>query len=162
MRKAMRLVTGLVLTAVCLSGCWVEDTRSSVPSYPVHITIDTRTGAYVHFVPANLNSYVIVMKEGVYYNNLVYPRPIDMSYGYGGVVINVNNNSQYSAFDLCCPVCLNRTQPVQVYGGFADCPTCGESYELMNGLGTPSKGISREALRRYKTVYFDGVVQVTN
>lgn len=159
MRRAV--VIGLVSAVLSLTGCDVEDTRSSVPSYPVHITLDTRI-VYVDFVTANTNSFILVCKDGIYHNNIVYPRPIDISYGYAGVVVNVNMNSQYSAFDLCCPVCLNKLMPIVVNGGYADCPTCGESYELMNGLGTPSKGISREALRRYRTVCLDGVVQVTN
>ena len=156
-----------ILVCACvmigLTGCWDwEDGRSSVPSYPVKITLDTRVGAFVHFIPSNINSYVVVKKDGILYNNIIYPRPIDMYYGYAGVVINVNNQMQYTAFDLCCPKCLNRLIPIEVFGGFADCPSCGESYELMNGLGTPSKGISRESLRRYSVSWYDGVVQVSN
>ena len=144
-----------------LSGCTPQGT-SSVPSYPVQITLDTRIGQYVSFVPANLNDYVLVTKEGIRYHGVLYARDMGTYYGYAGVVVNINMNQTYSAFDLCCPVCLDRTKPIVIDGGFADCPTCGESYELMNGMGTPSKGISREALRRYPTRYYDGQVQVYN
>ena len=151
----------LFLSLVLLSGC-SQQGSSSVPSYPVQITLDTRIGQYVSFVPANLNDYVLVTKEGINYHGFMYARDMSTYYGYAGVVININMNQSYSAFDLCCPVCLDRTSPIVIDGGFANCDVCGERYELMNGMGTPSKGISQEALRRYPTRYYDGQVQVYN
>ncbi len=161
MYRTCKIILHLAFCILLLASCNPQGS-SSVPSYPVQITIDTRIGQYVSFVPANMNDYVLVTKAGVLYHDVLYPRDMAMYYGYAGVVININMNQSYSAFDLCCPVCVDRTKPIEVDGGFAVCPTCGEAYELMNGIGTPSKGISREALRRYSVRYYDGQVQVYN
>ena len=158
--KKIVLISAIV---ALFAGCKAKEVfNDAVPSYPVSIRIDTNIGQYVHFTPDNINAYIIVNKDGIYFNKQLYPLPINTSFGYGGTVINVNTMNQYSAFDMCCPKCLKPNQPIEVDGGYANCPGCGEAFELMNGLGTPSRGISQQSLRRFNTLYSNGVVQVNN
>lgn len=158
----MKRFVFLIGFVLFLLGCNQESYNDAVPSYPVHISINTNVGEFVHFKPDYVNAYMIVDKKGIHFGNQTYPFTDLTQYGYAGTVINVNMMNQYSAFDLCCPNCRQKDQPIVVDGGFADCPICGESFELMNGMGTPSKGISRQSLRSFKTFYVNGIVQVNN
>ena len=82
-------------------------------------------------------------------------------FGYAGVVVYISGNSEYLAYDLCCPKCLRQDKPVEIDGLFATCPVCGEQYNL-DVYGTPSQGISHEALRRYSTLYSGEILTVRN
>lgn len=141
-----------------------EDTtfRSSVPYYPVSLKIDTNQDIYVNFKPACITSYVVADKDGYHFNGITRMYSgMGFAYGYAGVVIYITLGSEYMAYDLCCPHCLLQHKPVDVDGMFATCPTCGEEYNL-DVYGTPTKGISREALRRYSTLYSNGVLTIRN
>ncbi len=145
-----------------LISCENPNTRSAVPHYPVQLQINTNTGIFVHFKPDNIGSYVIVDDEGYHYQGQTWPRTTADIYGYSGVIIYVTNNRDYAAFDRCCPHCLQRFIPVYIDGFFAVCPTCGEQYDLSYGYATPTKGISREALRRYEVFATSDRVTVRN
>jgi nitrite reductase/ring-hydroxylating ferredoxin subunit len=136
-----------------LTSC--EDTtfRSSVPTRPVQLTINTAAGIYVHFVRENIGATVVVDPEGYHFNGQTLPLTGTDYYGFSGVVIYVDNNQQYSAFDLCCPHCIKQYDHCYIDGCFAVCPVCGEEYDLSFGYATPMKGISKEALRKYTTFY---------
>lgn len=142
------VVLGLLLTSC-------EDTtfRSSVPSRPVQLAINTAAGMYVHFVRENIGACVVVDYDGYHFNGQTLPLTGTDYYGYAGVVIYVNNNQDYCAFDLCCPHCISQLNPCYIDGCYAVCPICGERYDLSFGYATPAQGISKEALRRYTTFY---------
>jgi len=143
----------ILLLAASLMSC--EDTtfKSSVPTRPVQLTINTSAGMYVHFVRENIGAYVVVDPTGYHFNGQTLPLTSNDYYGFAGVVIYVNNDRNYCAFDLCCPHCLSQVQPCQIDGCYAVCPICGEQYDLSFGYATPSKGVSKEALRKYTTSY---------
>ena len=147
--------TGLVLWLLFLAlmGCENTTYRSSVPNRPVQLSINTAAGMYVHFVRENIGAYVVVDPTGYHFNGQTLPLTGTDYYGYSGVVVCVDNNQNYSAFDLCCPHCVKQYAPCEVDGIFAVCPICGEHYDLSFGYGTPTKGISHEALRKYITLY---------
>lgn len=153
------LLIGCILLCI---GCENTTYKSAVPTRPVQLAIDTRAGMYVHFVPTNTCSYVVVDATGYHFNGQTMPLIETDYYGYAGVVIFVNNNQHYSAFDLCCPHCLSQHQPCIMDGIFAVCPICGEQYDLSFGYATPSKGISREALRKYTCLYSNYRLTVRN
>ena len=74
--------------------------------------------------------------------------------GYFGVLVvcgfNSYGNTQYYAYDLCCPYEANRNIKVQADNtGWAECPKCGTKYEIAYGSGTPSEGPSEYALTRF-------------
>ncbi len=161
MQRGAIAIAGMLCLLLC--GCGDTTYRSSVPSYPVSIRIDTRSGIFVHFVPSNSYTYTIVDADGYHFNGQTQPRQaMNDAYGYAGVVIFIDGNQQYTSYDLCCPVCLKRDKPVEIDGLKAICPTCGEEYDLSGGVGVPTKGISSESLRRYTTIYSGDIITVYN
>ncbi len=74
--------------------------------------------------------------------------------GYSGVLVvcgfDSSGNTQYYAYDLCCPHEAERNTTVQADNtGWAKCPKCGTKYEIAYGSGTPSEGPSKFALTRF-------------
>lgn len=144
----------IVLFALLLSSCEGTTWRSSVPPAEVNLSINTQTGAFVHFKPENTGSYLTVTEQGYYLNGQHIQGPNERDrWGYGGVIIYVNAWNQYDAYDLACPDCCTRGLRVrcECTGGTAVCPTCGEEYNLYDGTAFPQKG-SKEALLRLKVI----------
>lgn len=156
MRRFGQLIIGMLCMALC--ACEGTSFQSSVPTYPVSVTIDTRSGIFVHFKPTALNTYVIADKEGYHYNgDLVYRTVLDAC-GYAGVVVFIDMWGKYNAWDLACPYCAGhgKKRPCNIDGIYAICPECGEEYDLGSGTAVPQKGISREYMRRYNVNDNDG------
>ena len=155
------LISLLFLLAFC--ACDTHTTyRSSVPSYPVNIRINTYECTYVHFVPENTYTYLIVDEKGYHFNGQTMPRKETDRFGYAGVVVYIDGFGTYNAYDMACPHCLKQDEPVEVDGMLATCPLCGEEYDLGSGYATPRKGISNEALRRYDLIVSNGVITIRN
>lgn len=149
-----RLYVGiLILALIGLTGCEDTTIKSSVPTAPVQLTINTEAGLYVHFVPANVGEALIVDGAGYHFHGQTIPLTSTDYYGYSGVLIYITQDQQYAAFDLCCPHCKKRAVPCRLDGFYLVCPTCDEHYDVSHGYGTPIKGVSKEALRKYTTVY---------
>jgi len=147
----------LVIFSMCaclLTACTGSTTyRSSVPSYPIHLEINTNVGMYVHFVPENVGTYLTADAGGIHLNGQTLPLTVTDAYGYAGTVVYIDGMHPYGAYDLCCPHCLRRDAPCVVDGMFAVCPVCGEQYDIYSGNGVPTRGIAREALKAYRTTY---------
>lgn len=141
---------GVALLSV---GCKNTTFRSSVPSYPIHLEINTNVGMYVHFVPTSVMTYLIADEKGIHLNGVTQPLTVDQAYGFAGTVVYIDGFSPYSAYDLCCPHCLKRDMPCTINGMFAVCPVCGEEYDIYSGNGVPTHGIGNEPLKRYTTTY---------
>lgn len=152
----------LLMVVFALAGCKEDTFNNSVPRYPVNITIDTRSGVFVHFVPTALNTYVIVDVEGYHYNGEIIPRLITNAYGYGGVLVYIDINGNYNAWDLACPYCASRglMRPCGIDGIYAICPECGEHYDVASGTAAPQKGLAREQLLRIPLTNSGGVITV--
>ena len=136
--------------------------RSSVPMYPVRITIDTNVGAFVHFIPTASYSHIIVNEDGYFYDGKFIQKPLGMdAWGYAGVVVYINMMGGYDAYDLCCPNCVYEQQACKVDGPFATCPLCGEQYTLGDGTAGPNKGIAKEQLRRLNVMNSGGRLTIT-
>ncbi len=143
--------------AALLCGCEGTSFQSSVPAYPVRISIDTRVGPFVHFQPTAATDYIIVDKTGYNYKGtFVQPLGATDMYGYAGVLVYVNMLGGYDAYDLCCPHCAALRQPCHIDGLFAVCPLCDEHYDLSSGTAAPQKGIAHEYLRRLNIINTDG------
>jgi nitrite reductase/ring-hydroxylating ferredoxin subunit len=118
---------------------------SSIPDYPVYLELDLTfedkdllpISAYKIFTPGNINQDV-------------------ERTGFGGVLVYHGLNSAgtdaYYAFDTACPYEVSRTTTVTVSDDalFAVCPKCQSRYELLNGIGNPVNGPSREQLKFYR------------
>ena len=151
----------ILLFFLTLTACDTHTTyRSSVPSYPVNIRINTYEGMYVHFV--HIYTYLIVDEKGYHFNGQTMPRKETDRFGYAGVVVYIDGNGNYSAYDMACPHCVKQDTPVEIDGMLATCPICGEEYDLGTGYATPQKGISNEALRRYDLIVSNGVITIRN
>lgn len=76
--------------------------------------------------------------------------------GFGGLLIYHAQDNVYYAVDLACPKEVSPTVRISPPDdlGMCECDSCGEIYDMTFGQGTPTKGISKEALRHY-TVSFD-------
>lgn len=146
----MRRLIGILSIVLALTSCG-NNWTSSVPSYPVHIEIKTWI-----FTSAGTNASVtIVNKDGFFFPAGQWDAVReDTRYGYGGVAIVTDASGKSAAYDMCCPHCMNRNKPITMDSyGLGICPTCGEQYDTFNsfdaGTGFPTKGISKEGLRRY-------------
>ena len=147
-----------------LASCEGSTIGSSVPRLAVHLVIDTHEGEFVHFVPEAINTYIIADQEGYHYNGrLVKARP-EGTYacGYGGVVVYININKGYDAYDLACPYCAahGACVPCEVDGFFATCPKCGEKYDLASGTAAPQQGIAKEYLLRLPLTNSNGRITI--
>ena len=146
------------MLVACENTTW----QSSVPTYPVRATIDTRA-VFIDFTPENTNAYITIDQDGYYENGrFVLPVTVNDAWGYGGLLVYVSMNG-YVAFDLACPNCAahGKKQPCDMDGIFAVCPECGEQYEVASGYAVPQKGICREALRQYNIGYLDGKLNIS-
>ena len=161
----MRYLRQLIIFVSLLTLCGCEDTSyhgSSVPTYPVRVTIDTKA-VFVDFTRENLNAYITVDKDWYKENGKnVHPTLVTDAWGYGGVVVYISMFG-YDAYDLGCPYCAGRghKSPCEMHGIYAECPRCGETYDLGCGYALPTTGLSREALRRYKTTFTGDKIIVT-
>lgn len=163
----MRCFRQLIILILCLF-LWVgcESTSfqgSSVPYALVRISIDTKA-LFIDFTRENLNAYITVDKDWYRENGKnVLPTPAMDAWGYGGVVVYVSM-FDYDAYDLACPYCAGRgsLSPCEMHGIHAECPLCGEVYDLSCGYALPTKGVSKEALKRYKTRFTGDKIIVTN
>ena len=111
MRRVFAILSVLVLMWACESNSIVNP----VPNYPVSMELNI-WGEYPNFTSSNVGAHLE-------FTDKRYPTD---RVGYAGVLVFVNFNEQYSAFDLCCPHCVERYRPIEVSGMFAVCPVCGE------------------------------------
>ena len=137
-----------------LYGCTEHNSfYSSVPTFPVHIEINTTQGMFVHFVPENVTAHMTIDAAGYHFSGQTWPLAINEAYGYSGIVVFIDGIQPYGAYDLCCPHCLRKNDPCYIDGIFAVCPNCHEQYDIYTGYGIPTTGIGKEPLRRYRAQY---------
>lgn len=140
--------------AVALCGCEDTSFRSAVPNSLVRININTNEWEFVHFKPDNVGQILVIDEQGFHLNGKTLGRKEIDYCGYRGLVVTVDNNSTYSAFDLCCPNCVYEPDGVvKIDGIYGRCPHCGEEYDISWGYGNPQHGISNECLRKYNCRY---------
>ncbi len=140
----------LTILLVLLSAC--ENTqRCDVPSYPVMFTMNILS-EYPHFVPDN-GYQTLTFTQKRYARDLI---------GYAGLLVWVDMEGKYNACDMCCPHCLDPQNPVYVDGIWAVCPACDEHFDLSYGLAIPTKGVTRQALRRFSVINRGGTLTIRN
>lgn len=151
--QCQKLIIGL-MTLVALTACQDTTFRSAVPDSPVRVYINTNEWEFVHFKPSNTGATLTIDKSGFHMNGKTMGlRPNDYC-GYRGLVVIVDNNNRYSAFDCCCPHCVYEPDGVvETDGIYARCRHCGEEYDLSWGYGLPQHGIAKQALRKYTCIY---------
>ena len=134
-------VVGWLLCCGLLVSC-KQSQKTSIPSYPVHLVLNI-TAEYPHFILGSGFQTLTFTELKVETDRI----------GYAGIVVSTGMDGNYHAHDMGCPRCLNRKEPVEIVGMYAECPICHEQYDLSYGYALPTKGISREPLRKYTATY---------
>lgn len=145
-----RTVSCLAWGLLCflLSGCEIEQTK--IPDYPVFLRRNINEielfepGDYLYVKPAASTPNT--------------PVPSSDRLGYGGILLVFCHDAlePYCAFDIACPNCVSPSIRVSEPNDIlvSTCPECGEAYDMLHGLGIPTKKISRVGMKKYK-VYID-------
>lgn len=157
MRRGIVWLVLLMLMGSCRGGL---STGSSVPDAPVQLAVNTRI--FAKYAPANATNWFLVNRTGYHAEDGTVFQQLQLGdyYGYFGVFVVVGFDEVYYAYDLCCPNCLTAVQPDSY--SLCKCDGCGEVYATDFGGGFPTKGISREGLKRYKVSHYNDVIHVYN
>lgn len=134
---------------VLFVGC-NDNVISSIPDFPVYLELNLTTT-----YPTFKNSYLkfLLFKQGVFVTDRI---------GYGGILVYTGFDGSYYAFDMACP--YEAKQNIRVYpnnAGQAVCEGCGSVFDIGYGIGSPSKGLAKEALKRYKATLSGDVLLIT-
>lgn len=75
------------------------------------------------------------------------------SVGYGGILVHIDMNSEYIAYDMACPYEMDPTIKVRPDDSAvrAVCEKCGSTFEIASAYGSVEKGPAKQPLKRYKT-----------
>ena len=138
----MKRIGWIVLCMLAIVSCEEVNYRSSVPNSPVNYTIHI-TREHPNFVVAN----------GFQTMSVTERKFVEEYLGYAGLLIWVGMDGNYHAADLCCPNCVKKHKPLYVDGLYATCELCGEQYDISFGYAIPTKGLTREPLKKYNTIY---------
>ena len=135
--------------ALLFVGC-NDNVISSIPDFPVYLQLNLTTT-----YPTFKNSYnkFYIFKQGVVVTDRI---------GYGGILVYTGLDGGYYAFDMACP--YEVKQNIRVYPndvGQAICEGCGSVFEIGYGICYPSKGVAKEALKRYKTTLSGDILIIT-
>jgi nitrite reductase/ring-hydroxylating ferredoxin subunit len=111
------------------------------------------------------------------YNHLTIPGNsiTFQNYGYAGIIVICINETDYYAFDACCPYeiqqsCIAGAEPIKNLSGggliyssntTAKCKCCGSEFMLFSG-GFASKGPAARPLQQYQVVNSGGRLWVHN
>lgn len=126
-----------------------DNVISSIPDYPVSLNLNLTT-TYPNF----RNSYnkFLIFKKEVFVTDRI---------GYGGILVYSGFDGSYYAFDMSCP--YEAKQNIRVYPndtGQAVCEGCGSVFDIGYGIGNPSSGKAKQALKRYKATLSGDVLYV--
>ncbi|MDD4971525.1 MAG: hypothetical protein PHT07_19020 [Paludibacter sp.] len=149
MKSLIRHLLLIPFIALSVASC-NDNVISSIPDFPVYLELNL-TSTY----PTFRNSYnkFLLFKTPVLATDRV---------GYGGILVYTGLDGNYYAFDMSCP--YEAKQNIRVYPndiGQAICEGCGSVFDIGYGIGNPSAGKSKEALKRYKTMMSGDILYIT-
>lgn len=81
--------------------------------------------------------------------------------GYAGIILYYMTEDVILAYDLCCPLHVDDEEELELYGGYAMCPTDSVTYILQSGdpcVGSDGSSI----LRSYKVRKSGQTIMVYN
>lgn len=122
-----------------------DNTISSIPDFPVYMSLDLNT-TYPN-LKENPNEYQLFEKKRIVTDRI----------GFGGILVycSFNNDFEYYAFDMACPYEAKRD--IRVYPndniGQVVCEKCGSVYDVSMNFGNPISGPANESkkiLKRYR------------
>ena len=136
-----RISLFFILSCITLFSACRNTDDSSIPDVPVYLNLNLSINYNTFKAPLQYEYFTEKDEASGVYNT-----------GYAGVLVNINMDSRYCAFDMCCP--HEKQKDVRVYpdksGGWATCEKCGSQFDLVYGYGQVSKGPAKEGLKRYK------------
>lgn len=105
---------------------------STIPDYPVYLELNL-TASYPTFSSPN--------------QSLTFETPIKATdrLGYGGIVVYIDFEGEYRAFDMACP--NEAKTDIRVYPndlGQLVCEECSSVYDISYGIGNPIEGPAYE------------------
>lgn len=126
----------IILSLFLLSGCKTEEHFSNFPFAPVNFMIDLN----------GLDSDLHELSYKIFHQGRFFQEHV----GLGGLLVFRNTAGEIIAFDLSCPHEASkeiRVKPNDFWK--AECPACGSSFDMLNGLGSPVSGPSKSYLKKY-------------
>lgn len=139
----------LIGSLLALISC-EEDEQRRIPNTSVYMELDLN-GKYSTFRNP-YDTVVVAQRETV--KDFI---------GFGGILVNIDYQNKYCAYDLACPYEVDPT--IRVYptenGMQAVCRECGSVFEIWNGTGMVSKTPSKWNLKRYQVRVISDVVYIS-
>jgi nitrite reductase/ring-hydroxylating ferredoxin subunit len=137
------------ILAFSFAGC-NDNVISSIPDFPVYLDLNL-TSTYPTF-RNSVNEFLLFKK----------PVLVTDRVGYGGILVCTGFLGDYYAFDMSCPYEASPTILVIPNGvGQAVCQGCGSVFDIGYGIGNPSSGKAKQALKRYKATLFGDGLEIT-
>lgn len=148
-------MAALPLLAATAQSCHhLDDDR--IPPYPVSVSFNNVGDWTTYGVGGALDSRRFIFDRNT---NLKIPANFPftaMSYtGFGGVLLVCDVNNNPVAYDLACPVEVDRDVLIHINDNShtAVCDKCGSTYDIYTNYGQPLSGIAAErgyGLQRYR------------
>lgn len=138
-KKLVPLFALFILTVILNLQSCKDDYVSTIPYAPVNLDLNLIVN-YPNFRTANQSM------------EFEKPRTVTDRIGYGGILVYIDFDNKYDAWDMCCPYEADPSIKVHDNGlGQAVCTDCGTVYDLSWGLAVPIEGPSKQPLKRYQT-----------
>lgn len=142
-----------IILALGLAGCdSVDDDR--IPYCEVRLVFKTVGDWNIYGVKGDAADYQRYIHTPALNIPSGFPYTALDRTGYGGLLIVSDILGDLHVYDLCCPYECNPQIRVDIPAGelFAECPSCGSTYEVFSNGGLPRSGPAADrgyALRRY-------------
>jgi len=148
MKLRIKHVITILFLLNTLTGC-NDNIQSSIPDFPVYLQLNLTT-TYPNFRTPN---QALTFEKGIFVTDRI---------GYGGILVYIGFDGEYYAFDMCCPYEVKQNIRVHPNGyGQAVCDSCKSVFDIGYGIGNPSSGKAKEALKRYTTAVSGDVLYIT-
>jgi nitrite reductase/ring-hydroxylating ferredoxin subunit len=149
MKSLFRYLLLIPVLALCVASC-NDNIQSSIPDYPVGLELNL-TSTYPTF--RNSHNKSLTFLKGITVTDRI---------GYGGILVYTSFDGDYYAFDMACPYEAKPT--VRVYPnnlGQVICEKCGSVFDIGYGIGNPSTGPAKEALKRYRATLSGDILYIS-
>ena len=150
--KNVIYAVGALVLSVAACGCDHVD-FDRIPPTNVRLSFDTRAEWERYGTPGALDHRRFILD-----GNLRVPSDFPwtgLTYtGFGGILLVGDLSGAPYAYDLACPVEVNRNVRIEIdtQENVAYCPKCGSRYSVFNNYGSPISGEARKlkrGLRRF-------------
>lgn len=138
--KTLYKILGLVLLLSVAVSCGKEEEDYIIPAHPVNFRVNVNVQDKELSAPTGAKVFLAPRLDGEYV-------------GYSGLLIVCSpyTTDQLFVYDLCCTYEKKQDTKITPEGtGRAKCAKCGSVYNVLEGIGNPISGPSKENLQRYR------------